>query len=171
MTTSMAPVEAWCAAHLNWLCTKAVQIEKEFQSFNTSDGKKIRRGMLIPYDSLPGSMTKIILPLFRVKKIDALWLKKMIEESRMYSKGKKVKAAGFMGDSEEKNKNAPINLKLWAGQILNPIYEVMRASSNIGLEQLIELDLIKDQACKALPVIGKTSWDTIAALPRNLTGR
>ena len=81
-TNTLVPDEAWCAAHLNMLCLHALRAEKKFGRVL---GSGRRRGMLLPYESLPGSLALIVLPLFGVSEIDRDWREKMIKNSKLKS--------------------------------------------------------------------------------------
>ena len=175
MSPDLAPDEAWCAAHLNMLCSNALIADKNFNTYNTSDGVSHQRGMLIPYESLPGSLSRIVLPLFGLKNIDVQWLKKMKAESQFYSKGRQVKKVGkFSGDSQEKNRKSSYIVKLWASSVLLPSYEAMRRASNKGLEQLVRRGIVNDDYSKVLlsslslpnasTSVALQSWSSVSTL-------
>ena len=62
----------------------------------------VQRGVLIPYDSLPGFVPQILLPLFRINPLPPSWLQKITEESNFYSKSRGAKIRVFEGDSKDK---------------------------------------------------------------------
>ncbi len=98
MATSQVPDEAWCAAHLDLLCQSAIRALEEFGTFSTrlvppititataftpaSPGKELLRGLLVPYEALPGIVPSVLLPLlFRVEPSED-WLAAMARESQ-----------------------------------------------------------------------------------------
>ena len=58
--------------------------------------------MLVPYDSLPGFVPSILLPLFGISPLPVSWLSKLTEESNYYSKSRGSKIRVFAGDSKDK---------------------------------------------------------------------
>lgn len=74
-SSSDAPKEAWCAAHLNMLCTSALKAYEEYGVYNDSS----QRGFLVNYESLPGSVARLLLPSFGVDPSEH-WLSKMVSQ-------------------------------------------------------------------------------------------
>ena len=61
--SSNTPKEAWCAAHLNMLCSSALRAYEQYGTFNDTT----QRGFLVNYESLPGSVARVLLPSFGVE--------------------------------------------------------------------------------------------------------
>jgi hypothetical protein len=130
-----------CASHLNVLCESALNTYEKYSTYNKADDSKNKvkqRGVLVNYDSIPGIIPKIVLPLFKVDLTDK-WLTKMIDESSQYSKSRVQKSAGeFLGDSEDKDERATEGIVTWAEKILQPSYELMDQAAKEGLQNLIQ---------------------------------
>jgi len=62
----------------------------------------VQRGVLIPYDSLPGFVPQILLPLFHISPLPPSWLQKITDETNFYSKSRGAKIRVFQGDSKDK---------------------------------------------------------------------
>ena len=174
-SATMASDEAWCAAHLNMLCLHSLRAEKKFGRISGS-GK--RRGMLLPYESLPGALASIVLPLFAVPSIDQEWQEKMIKNSKLYSKSRT--SAGFMhgsrkfsGDSEEKNEAASSDVKNWAMKIMDPTYLEMRNKSIVALQELVSTNVIVNNEVYAQILKGNRllDWSSIKKLPGEILRR
>ena len=58
------PVEAHCAAHLNYLCEDALTAYSKYGTRVDKDKKVVQRALFLNYDALPGVFTKVLLPLF-----------------------------------------------------------------------------------------------------------
>ena len=129
-SSSAAPKEAWCAAHLNMLCNSALEAYNKYGVYNDSQ----QRGFLINYDSLPGSVARLLLPSFGVEP-SSHWLSKMAVESKSYSKGRGDSKI-FFGDSEDKDERATSAIQLYSTSILKPTYDKMAAISANSLKQL-----------------------------------
>lgn len=127
-----APNEAWCAAHLNMLCQFAIDAYDKYSTMVDGSGNTVQRGMLVNYDSLPGFMPKTILPLFHSLP-DNMWLRKIEEESRQYSKSRGP-SRGFSGDSQDKDERATENIQLYANKILMPTYELLNSKAEAGFK-------------------------------------
>jgi hypothetical protein len=134
------PTEAWCAAHLDMLCSHAMKADDKFGV--SPSGR--RRGFLLPYESLPGGLAKIIFPMFGIKTADPIWVKNMKETSVQYSKGRGDRGATFKGDSEKKTKNAWPELKQYSDMIMMPSYIEMKKRSINALEDLMNSNIIED---------------------------
>lgn len=166
-STSQAPDEAWCAAHLKMLCQNAINAFKLYgkkQSPGTDND--IQKGALVDYEGLPAAVPKIILPLFGTD-VSPKWLIRMEEESNFYSKARK-KDRTFEGDSEDKEKRATDEIKLWANRLLDPIYREMseiavEAASNVvpnEVNQLPPADIIDTEGA-VLVKDGKKLWSSL----------
>eukprot|EP01038_Epipyxis_sp_PR26KG_P007811 gene7811-10609_t len=134
--TRGGPNEAWCAAHLNMLCTMALRAYENYGNYSDSSGSTIFRGILINYDSLPGFIPQVLLPLFGTYPSD-IWLAKMTQESKYYSKSRNAIYRLFFGDSKDKEDRATENIQLYGKKILSPTFELLesqaaRALSNIS---------------------------------------
>lgn len=118
------PKEAWCAAHLNMLCSSALRAYQQFNVY--PDGKQ--RGLLINYESLPGVVARVLLPMFGISPNEK-WLEKMKIESTHYSKARGGMSKLFFGDSEDKEQRATHDIQKFSKIILEPTYvELMKYS-------------------------------------------
>ncbi len=102
------------------LCSNAIQAYASFNS--TSEGKQ--RAVLLNYDSLPGAVPKILLPLFNVE-LDKPWLEKMKLESKHYSKSRGSKFKLFFGDSKDKDERATSGIQKFSDLILAPSFAIL----------------------------------------------
>lgn len=168
-TAMMATDEAWCAAHLNMLCLHSVRAEEKFGRISGS-GK--RRGMLLPYESLPGAIASIVLPLFKVPNVDREWQERMTKNSKLYSKartgGSHVQGSKkFSGDSEQKNQAASREVKSWAMEIMDPTYQEMRNRSMVALQELVHASVVVNTGVDAQILKGNQllDWSSIKKLP------
>lgn len=161
-----APKEAWCAAHLNMLCNSALRAFELYGAYNDSQ----QRGFLVNYDSLPGSVARLLLPSFGVEPSDH-WLSKMAEESMSYSKGRGTSKL-FFGDSKDKDDRATAAIQQYSNAILQPSYDKMAAISSKALEAQSP-DLFKKIAIKAadgrvLNINWKSLKDVPVVAPRSV---
>ena len=127
------PKEAWCAAHLNMLCNSALRAFEKYGIGVDSHGIVKQRGFLVNYDSLPGIVPRVLLPMFNVvpkKK----WLSKMNDESAFYSKSRGVDRK-FLGDSKDKDSRATKEIQEFSTSILQPTYERLTAASVQALQR------------------------------------
>lgn len=107
-----------CAAHLSMLCNHAIQ---NYQKYNTkidAAGNTVQRALLIHYDSLPGIIPRVFVPMCGSKP-SATWVRKMIGESSFYSKGR-GRRDKFVGDSQDKEQRSTEAIKQYAKSILEP---------------------------------------------------
>ena len=109
----------WCAAHLHMLCTHAIDSHDKY-----SKADEGRRGAVVDYSSLPGSLVKIIFPLFKYSPSTAV-LNKIARVSGQYSKDRKAglggqsrKSGHFSGDSESKDSKASDEMRRFAEAIM-----------------------------------------------------
>jgi hypothetical protein len=129
-----------CASHLNVLCESALSTYEKYSTYKKSNSHNQQRGLLVNYDSIPGIIPKIILPLFNVN-LTTKWLEKMVDESSQYSKSRVQKSASeFMGDSEDKDERATEGIVTWAEKILQPTYELLDHAATESLQNLIQSD-------------------------------
>ena len=115
------------------LCTSALAAYEQYGFYNDSQ----QRGFLVDYESLPGSIARVLLPSFGVEPSDH-WLSKMAVESKSYSKGKGYSKL-FFGDSEDKDQRATQEISKFSNSILQPTFEKMTAVSTNGLKLLAPL--------------------------------
>lgn len=139
---------AYCAAHLNMLCKKAIDAMEHFGLYRDTgtdlDGSQ--RGLMVDYAGLPGAIPRVMLPLFGVDSVEPLWVSKMEESAQFYSKGGRKKSNQlFSGDSEEKDAKADKDVKEAAAVILQPAYETLTKMATDSIfamrQQLIGGDL------------------------------
>ena len=146
------------------LCTKALISYNKYGVYNASYGVKVnQRGMMIPYESLPGALVSIVLPLFRIFNISSTWLSSMKKSTKFYSKSR-VKSNFYKDDSELKNKQASKILKKWALNILESSYIRLRNSSRIALNNLLLSNLVNPYLNFLLDAKIST-WKSVANLP------
>lgn len=117
-----APNEAWCAAHLRMLCESALDSYDKYGVTASEEGHVKQRGIMINYESLPGIIPRVVLPLFGAEPT-AAWLQKMSKESQQYSKGRTSGSRIFTGDSKDKETHATTTIARFAKNILDPSYE------------------------------------------------
>ncbi len=116
------------------LCKHALSAYEKYGMITDSGGKSRQRGMLVNYESLPGSVPKVLLPLFGVEPTD-VWLAKMAESATKYSKGRGgSRDKIFTGDSQDKDTRATDEIVRNANLILQPTYEKMEAIA-VGILQ------------------------------------
>ena len=160
------PKEAWCAAHLNMLCNSALKAYESYGTYNDSQ----QRGFLVNYDSLPGSVARLLLPSFGVEPSDH-WLSKMAEESMSYSKGRGISKL-FFGDSKDKDDRATAAIQQYSTSILQPTFEKMAAISSKGLEsmspELFKKISITAPDGRALSINWKSLKDVPVVAPRSV---
>mmetsp|Transcript_20564 Transcript_20564/g.20683 ORF Transcript_20564/g.20683 Transcript_20564/m.20683 type:complete len:836 (+) Transcript_20564:269-2776(+) len=147
--------EAWCAAHLNYLCTSALSGLQTYGHYSTGQGG--RRGMLVNYETLPGIIPSVVVPrLFDITVTDS-WLNRMRTQSTLYSKSGDLPASflmttnSFMGDSRLKDSHATEKIKQWADTILGPTYSLMEKAARQAMKDLS-------------PELG-SNWKSIAMIP------
>jgi hypothetical protein len=157
-STSNAPKEAWCAAHLNMLCSHALDSYEQFGRYNDTH----QRGFLVNYESLPGSIARLLLPSFGVEPSDH-WLERMAEESKQYSKGRST-SRPFFGDSQDKEERATKTIQKYAASILDPTFERMAEISASALRQ-ISPELFDRIATKGEDGHTEVNWQLLKDLP------
>jgi hypothetical protein len=160
------PKEAWCAAHLNMLCNSALKAYESYGTYNDSQ----QRGFLVNYDSLPGSVARLLLPSFGVEPSDH-WLSKMAEESMSYSKGRGISKL-FFGDSKDKDDRATAAIQQYSTAILLPTFEKLSLISSKGLEsqspELFKKISITAPDGHALSINWKSLKDVPVVAPRSV---
>ena len=150
--------EAWCAAHLDMLCWFALEAEKTFGRYR--DHQRSRRGFLLPYESLPGAIPKIIFPLFGINasEFTAEWSQKMQSTSMQYSKSRLSFRGNFKEDSSKKNKLASAEVKRWAEKIMLPTFYTMKDLSRRAVEDLLSTHAIWDVG--TLQILQRKTFDS-----------
>jgi hypothetical protein len=168
--TKSPPREAWCAAHLNMLCSNAFAAYSTHSMFND---KQRQRGLLVNYESLPGIIPRLVLPMFGVDVVSQRWLHKMTEESSFYSKGRQS-VRSFTGDSADKEERATHDIQLYSRLLLSPTFEAMEAAAYAGTKRLITSSSTPDLLQAVTPVsrgehdIGRVSaysWKALSTFP------
>ena len=114
------------------LCSSAVRAYKAFGRYNDTG---TQRGFLVNYDSLPGSIARLLLPSFGIEPSE-YWLTRMAVESKQYSKSRGAVPLPFTGDSEDKEERATAGIQKFAKLILDPTYDVMEKISSDSLKEL-----------------------------------
>lgn len=159
---------AWCAAHLNMLCQKALSALEAYGEYRGTGTDKdgTQRGIVVDYAGLPGAIPRLMLPLFGVEDISPPWVSKMEESSQFYSKGgrKKVNEV-FRGDSEEKDAAADQAIKDAAAKILQPTYEIleeMAISTIFNMKQKI----IGEELSQGARLDSNVLWRELSPLPQ-----
>lgn len=154
------PREAWCAAHLNMLCSSALLAYEKYGVKTAADGTVVQHGMLINYDALPGIVPRAVLPMFGVNPYPA-WLAKMEQESKQYSKGR-GKSKVFEGDSADKDERATKAIQKYANAILQPTFEKLVAIS----EESLKAAAPKEHALlKPTGEDGSKDWTVLSKVP------
>jgi hypothetical protein len=118
-----APNEAWCAVHLNMLCNNALS------NYNSNNNK----GLIINYEALPGIIPRIVYPFFKIKP-SFIFLKKSIDESLFYSKGRAE--IPFKGDIIDKENRATENIKKYSNELLLDSYNKLEKISLSSIKSL-----------------------------------
>lgn len=117
------------------LCEHALEAYAHHGTVSSGDTLK-QRGLIVNYDSLPGIVPKVVLPLFGVVVTES-WVSKMIEESGQYSKARS-NAREFTGDSEDKDSRATEDITKWSNVILSPSYEKLAGLSDESAAKVLE---------------------------------
>ena len=161
-----APREAWCAAHLSMLCESAIAAYSKHGVTTTDEGHVKQRGIMINYESLPGIIPRVVLPLFGAEP-STRWLKKMHVESRQYSKGRTTGSRIFKGDNEDKEKHATEAIEKYSSSILDQSYskllklgeESLRAARPAEFQAMVLTEEEKDSP------LHKRNWKFLAEIP------
>uniref|UniRef100_A0A7S3GTU2 JmjC domain-containing protein n=1 Tax=Spumella elongata TaxID=89044 RepID=A0A7S3GTU2_9STRA len=160
-----APNEAWCAAHLNMLCNYAIRnFEKYGTRVDPATNQVVQRGVLIPYDSLPGFVPQILLPLFRINPLPPSWLQKITDESNFYSKSRGAKIRVFQGDSKDKDTRATEQIQLYAEKMLSPSYALLEEKARLSL-QAVDPSFVKTVTSKNNVAESEFNWKMVSPLP------
>ena len=122
-----------------------------------------QRGFLVNYESLPGSVPRVLLPSFGVEPSD-YWLSKMAQESKSYSKGRAVPKL-FFSDSEDKDERATAAIQQYSNSILRSSYEEMAAISTTALKSLSSLLFEKIVIKSASGVALDINWKSLRDIP------
>ena len=105
---------------------------KKYGTYASGDRSR-QRGMLINYDSLPGAVPNLLLPMFGVS-VSRVWLETMARETRIYSKSRGV-AKVFNGDSEDKQLRATAEIAHSAAVLMQPQFEAMEKAALKALKK------------------------------------
>ena len=148
------------------LCSSAL---KAFHLFNsTADGKP--RAFLINYDTLPGSVPQVLLPLFGESAPSIPWLEKMATESKYYSKSRGNTWRVFTGDSKDKEERASDEIQKSAAVFLQSSYDELNSASLQALKRIApslhESVLTGDGVEAAAP--GAVNWKALSAIPYSM---
>jgi hypothetical protein len=156
------PKEAWCAAHLNMLCTSALHAYERFGVKARPDGTIAQHGLLVNYESLPGIVPRAVLPMFGVTP-SAQWLNKMRTESKQYSKGRGGHKV-FVSDSKDKDSRATEEIQNYANVILAPTYKKLASLSEESLKGAAprEFDVLGSSAEQGSEA---KNWKVLADIP------
>ena len=131
-----APREAWCAAHLNMLNTFALDAYDKYKTRYDKNGQIIQRGLLINYESLPGVIPKVLLPMFGIVPSNT-WIQKMKVESSFYSKGRGTKNIKlFKEDSLDKEERSTQYIQQHSKLFLEPSYLKLRSFALEGIKMV-----------------------------------
>lgn len=164
---SNTPNEAWCAAHLNMLCNHAINAYNEFGLYELKIGeeKQRQRGMLVNYESLPGLVARVLLPMFNVEQ-STRWLAKMIVESGQYSKGH-GKTKTFTADSEDKDERATHNIQKYSELLLLPTFKIMieKSLESINRASPIEYNTLINSVSEDSSDINSKNWKILNIFP------
>ena len=158
------------------LCNNALRAYSLYGRYNDSS----ERGLLVNYDSLPGSIARVVLPTFGIYTSD-FWLSRMAIGSKHYSKSKSG-TIPFVGDSLDKEERATSEIKVTSYQLLVPPYEKMLNASGESLLRLSpslfsKISSFDDvyqhvdiswAALRDIPVTTETGGDVPLASPRPL---
>ena len=128
-----------CAAHLSMLCSYALRsFEKYGTRLDDASHEYVQRGVLVNYESLPGYVPLVLLPLFGVRPVPTAWLVRIKAESEYYSKGRGGKRMQqvFRGDSEDKDGRATEGIQKYADLILQPSYEELNRKAVEALKNV-----------------------------------
>ena len=124
------------------LCSFALRsYEKYGTRLDPVSNEFVQRGLLINYDSLPGSFPKMLLPLFGISPVPNNWILKIKQESEFYSKSRpgRIKPLKFIGDSKDKDQRATDAIQKYAETILQPTYELLNKKAIEGFQNLSPL--------------------------------
>lgn len=108
-------VEQYCAAHLAMLCKSALDLPAP------------HNGLMVDYDSLPGSLVHYILPSHFGVPLDRKEADVMLQTATVYSKRRKPVLpkpgdAPWETDSQAKEDAATENIRRAADQLMRPLY-------------------------------------------------
>ena len=153
------------------LCSFAIRnLEKFGTRLDPKSKQLVQRGLLINYDSLPGYVPQVLLPLFGINPLPSAWLDKISEESAFYSKSRgAAKKLKFTGDSKDKDDRATANIQLYAEKILSPTYLVLQERALEALNNFAP-SFVSEISAKSGQSVDTFTWKTMSALPSNVNG-
>ena len=156
---------AWCAAHLNMLCTHAIDALNTYGTYKGTTRDGTQRGIVVDYAGLPGAIPRVMLPLFGVSTVSQSLISKMEEVSQFYSKGGRKKSGEvFEGDSEDKEERADEDVKRAAENILQPSYDTLAGLSTGSIFAMKE-EFIGGPPSQGATLDPEHLWDELAELP------
>lgn len=148
------------------LCTHAIRNYEKFGTrLDPVTNTLVQRGVLINYDSLPGYVPQLLLPLFGISPLPAAWLLKLTEESNYYSKSRGTKIRTFKSDSKDKDSRATEQIQLYAEKILAPTYKLLEEKAQQSLLAISPNFIAEVTARNGIPV-EQFTWKTISVLPK-----
>lgn len=122
-----------CASYMEMLCRHALEAYGQFNvSAFSKEGNLKQRGLLINYESLPGAIPRIVLPMFDVQPSKS-WIMTMKRESQQYSKGRGGRVGVFAGDSQDKDKRSTPAIREYSDLILGSSYQQMNDKARLSL--------------------------------------
>lgn len=136
------------------LCLSAVKNFEKYSRYQVDGSSRIQRGLFVNYESLPGIIGQVILPLTGFQPSSS-WLFRMQTESTNYSKGKS-KTKVFSSDSSDKEIRATEEIKKYSEIILDQTYQKIEILSS---EAFINLGL------QSFLLNNKVNWNSFAAIP------
>lgn len=160
-----------CAAHLSMLSSFALRsFEKYGTRLDAASHEYVQRGVLVNYESLPGYVPLVLLPLFGVRPVPTAWLARIKAESEYYSKGRGGKKV-FRGDSEDKDGRATEGIQKYADLILQPSYEELNRRAVEALKSVApELYASAVQQDHSSPDSNDAfNWKLIGELPKGVS--
>ena len=153
----------WCAAHLEMLCSSALNAIQNGSLDSNSSSSIHRKGVLLDYSSLPGSILRVILPHFEIHASpSSARLLKIRQVTSLYSKGRGESVGKvFLGDSERKEKEASDEINSAGRRILGDSFDRMRIISEQSIWKYLgheEKDLLGGTE-------GNRNWSMLSAFP------
>jgi len=152
------------------LCSYALRsFEKYGTRLDAASHEYVQRGVLVNYESLPGYVPLVLLPLFGVRPVPTAWLVRIKAESEYYSKGRGGKRMQqvFRGDSEDKDGRATESIRKYADLILLPSYEELNRKAVEALKSVApELYARVVQQDQSPSGSSAFNWKLVGELPK-----
>uniref|UniRef100_A0A7S1UB23 JmjC domain-containing protein n=3 Tax=Phaeomonas parva TaxID=124430 RepID=A0A7S1UB23_9STRA len=114
-----ASTEEYCAAHLGYLCTKALGVLEQDAAASTEHVK----GISVEYTALPEALLEYILPGHFGVSVGPSAEARMMHESETYSKGRSRGMRTWKDDSAKKEDAATDAVVAAANKLLQPSYD------------------------------------------------